>query len=369
MELDYVLVDVFAESRLAGNQLAVFPEAPGLADGLMQAIAREMNLSETTFVTSTEPTGYRSRIFTPGLELPFAGHPTLGTAWVLRHLGQLDDGPVVQETKAGQTSIEFDGDMVWLQRNGDSGVDCDDMPSLAKELGVPTESIGLRWPRDGREAADLVPAVASAGIPQLMVPLRSPEAVDALRAGDIREPDGTFGAYFFSFTGPAEISARFFASEVGVAEDPATGSAAAALGLYLGRRLGTGRVVISQGRQIGRPSRLYVEFAPGNVKVGGNVIRVGRGVLSFESFGDDQAVRATREASYPASEEIEVSARCLACGEEPGDRHRCHPDPERVAKLQWFRDQPSFELRENIGSGHIVAVRRDKPIVEQPAEE
>ena len=280
MELDYLLVDVFAEERLAGNQLAVFPDAPGLDDELMLAIAREMNLSETAFVTSTEPTGYASRIFTPGVELPFAGHPTLGTAWVLRSLGRIDDGAVVQKTKAGPTSVNFEGDTVWLERTGEGGTDAEDVGDLARQLGADAAPMGLKWRDSEGNDVDLAPAVADAGIPQVMVPLESPDAVNALRASDITEPEGTFGAYFFSFTGADTVVARFFGAGVGVTEDAATGSAAAALGLYLGQRLGRGSVSVSQGRHVRRPSRLHVEFGDGKVKVGGNVIPIGQGVLT-----------------------------------------------------------------------------------------
>ena len=280
MDLDYVRVDVFAEARLAGNPLAVFPDAPGLSDDLMQAIARELNLSEMTFVTSAEPTRYSSRIFTPGIELPFAGHPTLGTAWVLRDLGRIGDGPVTQQTKAGETPVAFDGERVWLERTGDGGEDADEPEALALQLGADAGAVGLMWPGAPGEAVELKPAVANAGIPQLMVPLRSPNAVDALRVSDIAPPDGIVGAYFFSLIGPGEVSARFFASGAGIAEDPATGSAAAALGLYLGQRLGSGRISISQGTHIARPSRLHVEFDRKNVRVGGDVVAVGRGVLT-----------------------------------------------------------------------------------------
>lgn len=278
MDLEYVLIDVFAEAQLAGNPLAVFPDAAALPDELMQGIARELNLSETAFVTSSEPTRYASRIFTPGFELPFAGHPTLGTAWVLRDVGRLTGAQVVQQTKAGQTPVEFVGDKVWLERTGDGGVD---EASLASQLGIDRESIGLKCRDAGGAAVELVPAIADAGIPQLMVPLRTPEALGALTVADVREPPGTFGSYFFSFSDPEDVSARFFGTNVGVPEDAATGSAAAALGLYLGQRLGKGRIVISQGSHLGRPSRLHVEFDSGRVKVGGQVIPVGRGVLTI----------------------------------------------------------------------------------------
>ncbi|HUR48958.1 MAG TPA: PhzF family phenazine biosynthesis protein [Acidimicrobiales bacterium] len=281
MELEYVLVDVFAETPLAGNALAVFPDAAGLSDELMLAIARETNLSETVFVTSAAADAYASRIFTPGVELPFAGHPTLGTAWVLRSLGRIADGAVTQETKAGATAVDFDGDTVWLERSGDGGTDDADVPALTRQLGADDGTMGLMWSDADGNPVRLTPAVADAGIPQVMVPLESPHAVDALRASDIREPEGTFGAYFFSFTGTDTVKARFFGAGVGVTEDAATGSAAAGLGLYLGQRLGPGRVRVSQGGQIGRPSILHVQFDRAKVRVGGDVVPIGRGVLTI----------------------------------------------------------------------------------------
>src|SRR5690349_3735712 len=114
----YLIVDVFARHALAGNGLAVFPD-PGTVDPeRMQRIAREMNLSETTFVTAIREGGYDVRIFTPSEELPFAGHPTLGTAWTLKHIGALSGDRVVQRSDAGETPVTFDGRHVWLERGG-----------------------------------------------------------------------------------------------------------------------------------------------------------------------------------------------------------------------------------------------------------
>ena len=280
MELDYRIVDVFARQRLTGNPLAVFPSAPDLSTELMQAIAREMNLSETTFVHSAEGSRYGMRIFTPGAELPFAGHPTLGTAWVLRDMGSINGGAFIQETPAGETAVAFEGDEVWMDRAGDGGIDVPDVERAANELGVDAASVGAVW--DGPAgAAELRPAVADCGIRQLMVPLASLGQLRGIRASDISEPQDTQGAYCFVRTGPNEVAARFFAAGLGVTEDAATGSAAAGLGLYLGQRVGSGRIAISQGDQIGRPSTLQVSFEPGRVRVGGRVEPVARGVLTL----------------------------------------------------------------------------------------
>lgn len=280
VELEYRIVDVFAVRPLTGNALAVFLDAPGLPTELMQRIAREMNLSETTFVTSSGDSRYTSRIFTPGSELPFAGHPTLGTAWVLRDEGAISGAAIVQETAAGETAITFEDDTVWFDRGGDGGADSTDVDSVVSELGVRPDLVGAAWDLPAR-AVELRPAIADCGIRQLMVPLGSLQALTELRASDIREPGGTQGVYFFVQTSPEAVTARFFATGLGVPEDPATGSAAAGLGLYLGQRVGPGQIAISQGEQIGRPSTLHVRFEPGRVQVGGRVKPVASGILTL----------------------------------------------------------------------------------------
>src|SRR5437867_9577926 len=113
MTARYLLVDVFAREPLAGNALAVFPEPGSVDPARMQRVAREMNLSETTFVTELRPDGYTVRIFTPSEELPFAGHPTLGTAWVLARLGAGSGDRVTQRSAAGDTAVTFEGGRVW----------------------------------------------------------------------------------------------------------------------------------------------------------------------------------------------------------------------------------------------------------------
>ena len=280
MDLEYRVVDVFARGPLTGNPLAVFPDAPDLPDDLMQRIAREMNLSEATFVTSSEDARYSVRIFTPSSELPFAGHPTLGTAWVLRDEGSLTGDAVVQQTAAGDTPVAFEGDDVWFERGGDGGEDIGDSGALTVRLGVKPGLPGAAWERQAGSVA-LQPAIADCGIRQLMVPVDSLDDLTGIRASDVHEPEGTEGAYFFVRTGPQEVTARFFAGGLGVTEDAATGSAAAGLGLYLGKRLGAGRIVISQGEQVGRPSALHIRFESDRARVGGRVVPMARGVLAL----------------------------------------------------------------------------------------
>jgi trans-2,3-dihydro-3-hydroxyanthranilate isomerase len=268
MTARYFVVDVFAREPLAGNALAVFPEPGSVAPDRMQRIAREMNLSETTFVTAARDDGYDVRIFTPTEELPFAGHPTLGTSWVLRHLGIVKGDRVAQRSAAGETPVTFAEGRVWLQRTGSVGADLDVRLAL-DALGLGVESVGFDATAIGSASQALRPAMADAGVPQLMLPLVDASTVASLRApASLGEVDGV---YCFAPLGKGRIKARFFAPGFGVSEDPATGSAAAALGLYLGARIGEISVEIEQGVEIARPSFISLEASPGVARVGGEV--------------------------------------------------------------------------------------------------
>lgn len=279
MKAAYVVVDVFTDRPLAGNALAVFPDGHEIPPELMQPIAREMNLSETTFVTRCDGESYDLRIFTPASELPFAGHPTLGTAWTLRHLGRLETERPVQRSPAGETPVSVALDTVWLERTGTVGPDLEDASFVASALGISEFDIGFSASLLGLERRTLAPAVADSGVAQLMVPI-----CDAARLAEmsprpeIADLSGD-GVYCFTAIAPTKIKARFFAPGVGVAEDPATGSAAAGLGLYLGDRFGNLAFDISQGAEIGRPSKIEVDTSRGRVRVGGSVVRVGEGEL------------------------------------------------------------------------------------------
>ena len=133
MNVDFLQVDVFADSPYSGNPLAVFPEAGDLSAPQMQAIAREMNLSETSFVTSCGDDSYDVRIFTPEEELPFAGHPTLGTTWVLRRLGRVAGDVVDQRSPAGPTTVTIVDDILWLERGGETEADLEDLDIRAAD--------------------------------------------------------------------------------------------------------------------------------------------------------------------------------------------------------------------------------------------
>ena len=286
MNLTFYIVDVFAEEKYAGNQLAVVRGGSGLPDETLQKIALEMNYSETTFVLSEEETGggYDVRIFTPGDEIPFAGHPTLGTAYVIQY--EILAGPVESITlklKAGEIPVTF-GEVLWMRQ-------------LPPTFGATLDS-ALIAPTLNLEMADLddrspVQEV-STGLPALIVPLRDLDAlrrckVDWERHTEVAGP----GKNLYVFCpeshddGPGDLSARMFANDPGVPEDPATGSAAGCLAAYLLEHgyLGTDSidVRVEQGYEICRPSLLYLQAARDGdqttVHVGGKVQMVARGEL------------------------------------------------------------------------------------------
>lgn len=274
MECPYVVTDVFARSPLQGNALAVFHEPGTVPADRMQAVARETNLSETTFVTAIRPDGYDVRIFTPYTEMPFAGHPTLGTAWTLRHLGLVGTDHLTQVSQAGSTSVTAEGERMWLSRTG--SVTPGDFEAVANAVGAPPDAVGFDAASIGGTGA-LMPAIANAGVEVVMLPLRSPEILRSLSVpGSLAGRDEV---YCFAPLGPGRILARFFAPGLGIAEDPATGVAAAGLGLYLGAHIGEIAVTVDQGAQVGRPSEIFIEASPGSARVGGQVHLVAEGVL------------------------------------------------------------------------------------------
>lgn len=296
-------VDVFTERALAGNPLAVVLDARGLADAEMQAVAREMNLSETTFVLpATRPDcAARVRIFTPAREVPFAGHPTVGTSWVLAARGRLAPGVTRfhLEENIGPVPVELEGDpaaprFIWM-RHGEARFEPEvtDRPALAHALGL----------APGDLLAGAPVRVGSTGSPFLYVPLADRATVDravvdvpALLAalGD-RPRVGVF--VFAADSAPADspvrVYSRMFAPHTsGVPEDPATGAASGPLGAYLvvhglARAPGTVRIVSEQGTRMGRQSFVHVTVEPpgdggaGAIRVGGSVVPVMEGWLSL----------------------------------------------------------------------------------------
>jgi trans-2,3-dihydro-3-hydroxyanthranilate isomerase len=256
-------VDVFTTERFGGNPLAVFPEAQGLDPALMQRIAFELHLSETTFVLPTERADcdVRVRIFTPHAEIPMAGHPTVGTAFVLDRCDR-----VVFEEGVGPVPVERvkadDGTTLWrMTQPRPRFADGADPADVAAALGLARGDLDEALP---------IESVAT-GLPFLCIGLRSLDALARARTSVERWSPieaQTNGAqpYLFVRTGPNALRARMFAPGHGIAEDPATGSAAGPLGAYaLAHDLaerdagGTVRLTIAQGVEMGRPSAIHVE--------------------------------------------------------------------------------------------------------------
>ena len=263
------IVDVFAEAPYEGNQLAVIENASGLDSACMQRLAREMNFSETTFVIDRAQRAARVRIFTPSEELPFAGHPTLGTAFVLAG----GAGSIKLALGAGDVEVWFDRGLAWM------------VPPPA-HLGAPVDpktaadSIGLD-PAD--LDVDLGARLLRCGPSFLFVGVRSLDALARVRA----ELDGSRGvdrAPFVvcrqgHFAGSHYAARMFFHDGSRTREDPATGSANAAFAALLKSRGQTGQFVVDQGVEMGRPSRIYLDVGD-TIRVGGKVQRVAEGVLA-----------------------------------------------------------------------------------------
>ncbi len=288
MRLSYDVVDVFTDRPFAGNQLAVVHGGDGLSGDQCLALAREFNLSETTFPVPLGEAEYSARIFTPGAEIPFAGHPTLGTAWVLRAKGLLGDGEVTQVCGAGRIGVRFETDRVELAaapRDLHGPLDDAETDELLEDLGL--------------MAADLVGPVwvAGCGLTFAHVPVREDAVARAVvprrplahyaRQVAHRDPFEGINVYAAGGGTPVDVRSRVFVPGLSVPEDPATGSAAAGLGLALvasGRLPEGGRYEITQGVEMGRPSRLSgrVEASAGTASmthVAGQVQPVASGTI------------------------------------------------------------------------------------------
>jgi trans-2,3-dihydro-3-hydroxyanthranilate isomerase len=282
--MEFLQLDVFADSPYQGNPLAVVLDAADLSTAQMQAIAREMNLSETSFVMDAKDEAYTVRIFTPAAELPFAGHPTIGTAWALKHLGLVEGDELRQYSGAGLTMVRDRDGSLWFERSGEASADIDERdPEVnrraARALGLDEGQIGLEAREIGRSGRLRI-AWSDAGVRQLMVPLQNMEALrSAFPLGRFDFGEEELGVYCFTAAGAGKIAARGFFPGAGISEDPATGSAAAALGIYLAARAGDINFEIAQGVEIGRPSRIYVEARKDGVEVGGRSELVLRGTL------------------------------------------------------------------------------------------
>ncbi len=275
MTLDFTIVDVFTDRPLAGNQLAVVLDAGGLDTVTMQAVAREFNFSETTFVSAATREGcdVRVRIFTPAQELPMAGHPTIGTAVVLHQEGAIGERATF-ELGIGPTPVEAGPAGAWMtQREAQFLAQQPDREALAAALRLQAGDI----------AGSPVAQVVSTGNQFLIVPLASVEAVkraapDFGTWSAVSDVTDSGGLYCF-FMGPAGAAkARMFIPAL-PSEDPATGSAAGPLGAYARRYLGQNALLIEQGAEIGRPSKIEVDASGPQPRVGGSAVVVARGRL------------------------------------------------------------------------------------------
>lgn len=278
--LHYRVVDVFTDRAFAGNPLAVVLDADDLPTEALQAIALEFHLSETAFPMQPTAAGadYRVRIFTPETELPFAGHPSVGTAWVLAHLGRIHHGHVVQECGAGLLPITVD----------EAGAT---LTGGTPQVGAPVDEAALLT-AVGLSPADLAgwpPRSAGTGIDFVYLAVRDDAVARAVPDLARLRAFGGAGVSVFSYDGSGDVHARVFAAGAGVPEDPATGSAALGLGAYLvavGAASGDEETsyVIRQGAEIHRPSVLScVVHAEGGAavecRVTGQVVPIASGEI------------------------------------------------------------------------------------------
>jgi trans-2,3-dihydro-3-hydroxyanthranilate isomerase len=283
----FYIVDVFAEQKYSGNQLAVFRNTAGLSTDEMQTIARETNFSETTFILSDEPRdgGYDVRIFTPGEEVPFAGHPTLGTAFVIRQ--EIIGRPVAQVTlnlQVGLIPVTFgSGDILWMKQIEPQFGQMLKIAQLAPVLNLEGADFDPRFPIEE----------VSTGLPHIIVPLKTMDGlkrahVDRERYFALIETTWAKAVMIFcpgGYNAQQALGVRMFAECFGIVEDPATGSGNGCLATYLVRHryFGTDSIDIctGQGYEVNRPSTLYLRSAAKGdsieVHVGGKVVKIAQG--------------------------------------------------------------------------------------------
>jgi trans-2,3-dihydro-3-hydroxyanthranilate isomerase len=286
---DLHLVDVFARERYAGNQLAVVESDGQVSDAEMGAFAAEIDFSETTYIESREPP-YRVRIFTPEAEIPFAGHPTLGTAHVIReHVADGRPDEVVLDLDVGEVPVEVhhtDGtETLWMTQQPPEFGETLSGERLAAVLGLDTGAVDDGWPVQ----------VVSTGLPTIVVPLVDREALSSIDldrgayddvTGD-REAKNVLAFCPDPREDDNDLAVRVFAPFYGVPEDPATGSSNGCLAAYLARHayFGSGTVDarVEQGYEMGRPSLVGLRATDRGddvrVEVGGRVVPVARGEL------------------------------------------------------------------------------------------
>lgn len=290
-KMRFFITDVFAEERYSGNQLATFLDCASLSDSQMQQIAREINFSETTFILSEEQEkgGYNVRIFTPGAEVEFAGHPTLGTAYIIqRHVIKKTTREIILNLKVGQIPVSLPAEgakdsLLWMRQAEPRFGEILDKEHLAAVLNLKEDDIDSRWPIEQ----------VSTGLPFIIVPLKT---LDALKRVEISKEayykliKETWAKIILVFcrggyTERQDLAVRVFPTCFGIPEDPATGSGNGCLAAYLvkNRYFQSAAIDIrtGQGYEIGRPSLLALRASKKNgrveVAVGGQVIPVAQG--------------------------------------------------------------------------------------------
>ena len=290
-KMTFYIVDVFAVEKYTGNQLAIFTDASTLSEEQMQQLAKEMNYSETTFITSTQlrDGGYDVRIFTPNKELPFAGHPTLGTAYIIQQT--IINQPVETvklNLKVGQIPVTWHntddmGEVLWMRQKPPTFHQIFEASALAPVLSLDMNEIDARFPIQE----------VSTGIPFIIVPLKTHESLKRIRVNrekyfELVENTESKEILVFcpeTYASENDLSVRVFAEYLGIPEDPATGSANGCLAGYLVEHSYFGEkpvdVRVEQGYEIGRPSLLLL-LAQRNedtieVLVGGKVVMVAKG--------------------------------------------------------------------------------------------
>ena len=282
MRYAYRIINVFTVGgdRLSGNPLCVFEDARGLSDTQMQALARQMNLSETTFVLPSQLASAHVRIFTPSFEMPFAGHPTLGTSHVVSKLRGTNE--ITLEMKVGLVPVESEGDHTWTLRTAkppETRAVAASHAELARMVGLPDDAVGD------------TPLWVNTGAEQLVIPIKSAALVraahgvpDLLAKHGISPTREEAMAYLWARDGRDILVRFFFTNHGSVVEDPATGSACANLGGWM---LAQQRALpidetLHQGEYVGRPSKLRLRVdEKRNIYVTGDVVELGRGEVEL----------------------------------------------------------------------------------------
>ena len=288
---------MFTGTPLGGNPLAVFVGAEGLDEGSMQKIAREMNLSETTFVvpSSDREADFEVRIFTPSKELPFAGHPVIGTAHVLREIGKVsyDQKLIHLKLRIGTIPVYVEeGERLFMEHPQSKFLHVvESVDLVAESLGLPSSAIDPRWPCQ----------IVSTGVPALFVPITTLVSIQQIKINSAKLEEifkalGTDMVYVFTtetLDSNSTLHSRLFAPFIGVPEDPATGSASGALGAYLAKygvikKDKLDRIKIEQGYEMKRPASIYVQVKQEgtiikSIRVGGESVTIIQGQLKIEN--------------------------------------------------------------------------------------